>query len=406
MKLVIDCFKLVKGNGKSIGIYNLTKNLVQNLAKENLKSKSKNKIIVLGTKYNQEDFKIPGVKFVKVKYNPLNKAVCILWELYLVTLALEKIGADRVLYPRGFAPLKPFFGKTQQYVLIHDMIPFYYDKNYPGVLNPVENFYIMWRLKASARSCHKVLTDSQASKEEIVKIAGVNPWKVEVVYPGQNRIDFSKIRESRKEQPAYLCAIASALPHKNADGVIHCYRQYVERVCNKQSALTVNSAEEDFSKYDTTEFFKLESAETIEYSEALDLKIIGIADVEKYHLPKEIAEKITCIKYLEKDEDMHKIMRGSNFFLFLSKIEGFGFPPLEAMQMGVPVICSNASSLPEVTGDAAILVTPGNTDEVVDAMLRMSEETVREEYRRKGYLNTGRFLWKNRIGKYMDVLLK
>ena len=406
MKLVIDCFKLVKGNGKSIGIYNLTKNLVQNLAKENLKSKSKDKIIVLGTKYNQEDFKIPGVKFVKVKYNPLNKLVCIFWELYLVTIALEKIGADRVLYPRGFAPLKPFFGRTQQYVLIHDMIPFYYDKNYPGVLNPVENFYIMWRLKASARSCHKVLTDSQASKDEIVKIAGINPWKVEVVYPGQNRIDFSKIREKGKEQPPYICAIASGLPHKNAEGVIQCYRQYVEKICNKQPEVTVNSAEEEFSNYETTEYFKLETVEGIDYSKALNLKIIGISDADKYLLPKEIAKKITCIKYMEKDEDMHKIMRDSTFFLFLSKIEGFGFPPLEAMQMGVPVVCSDASSLPEVTGDAAILVSPDNTDQVVDAMIQMSEKDTQNVYRQKGYLNTGRFLWKNRIGKYLEVLLK
>lgn len=421
MKLVIDCFKLVKGNGKSIGIYNLTKNLVHNLAKENMTQqkvalnnkdacledgidvpgkktrRKKDQIIVLGTKYNQEDFDIPGVKFVKVKYNPLNKVVCILWELYLVTIALEKIGADRVLYPRGFAPLKQFFGKTEQYVIIHDMIPFYYDKNYPGVLNPLENFYIMWRLKASAKTCHKVLTDSQASKDEIVRIANINPWVVEVVYPGQNKIEFAKIREFT-EGPAYISAIASGLPHKNADGVIACYKKYCESLCNKVKITAVNDVESVASAE--------EENVILDYSNALDLKIIGISDVDKYHLPKEIAEKITCYKYLEKDEDMHKIIRGSAFFLFLSKIEGFGFPPLEAMQLGVPVVSSNASSLPEVTADAAILVNPNNIDEVVNAMKQMSEKSVQDEYRNKGYLNTGRFLWKNRIGKYQEVLLK
>ena len=119
MKLVIDCFKLVKGNGKSIGIYNLTKNLVLNLAKY---KNSQDKIIVLGTKYNREDFDIPGVKFVSVKYNPKNKLVCIIWELYLVNEALKKIRADKVLFPRGFAPMKKV---CKEYVIIHDMIPFY-----------------------------------------------------------------------------------------------------------------------------------------------------------------------------------------------------------------------------------------------------------------------------------------
>ena len=119
MKLVIDCFKLVKGTGKSIGIYNLTKNLVWNLAKSKNK---KDKIVILGTKYNQEDFDIPGVKFVAVKYNPKNKLVCIFWELYLVNVALKRLKADAVLFPRGFAPMKKI---CPEYVIIHDMIPEY-----------------------------------------------------------------------------------------------------------------------------------------------------------------------------------------------------------------------------------------------------------------------------------------
>ena len=58
-------------------------------------------------------------------------------------------------------------------MIVHDMIPFYYDKEFPGVLNPLENFYIMWRLKASIRHSHGVITDSKASKEEILRLVGV-----------------------------------------------------------------------------------------------------------------------------------------------------------------------------------------------------------------------------------------
>lgn len=365
MKLVIDCFKLVKGNGKSIGIYNLTKNLVLNLAKY---KNSQDKIIVLGTKYNREDFDIPGVKFVSVKYNPKNKLVCIIWELYLVNEALKKIRADKVLFPRGFAPMKKV---CKEYVIIHDMIPFYYHKNYPGVLNRVENFYIMWRLKASAKVCDMVLTDSNASKKEIVDITGVNPWKVEVVYPGCNRIKINK-RGSRNANKKYICAITSSLPHKNAAGIVRSYEKY-----------------------------------HMQCDDSWPLVIIGLEDVNEYVLAEEIKKDITCYKFLEKDEDMYQIIQESGIFLFLSRKEGFGFPPLEAMQLGVPVICSNATSLPEVVGDAAVLVNPENYEDVAGKLREIMQE-IRCNSRliEKGYLNVSRFDWEKCIAKYMSVLFE
>ena len=385
MKLVIDCFKLVKGTGKSIGIYNLTKNLVENLAESNNKesdtkgssgkgnSNKKDSIIVLGTKHNREDFDIPGVKFVSVKYNPYNKLVCIIWELYLVTIALKKIRADRVLFPRGFAPL---FHATEEYVIIHDMIPFYYHKNFPGILNPLENLYIMWRLKASAKKCDGVLTDSIASKQEILRLTKINEHKVHVVYPGQNKISLEPKEEKEKttepEQTSeYICAITSQLPHKNAKGVIESYTEYYKKTENP-----------------------------------MPLVIIGLENINEYSVPDEVRSNITCYKYLKEDADMYKIIRQSRLFLFLSYIEGFGFPPLEAMQLGVPVICSNVSSIPEVVGDAAVLVDPYDSEQIAEKLSEMtSNRELCEKYVLKGYDNAERFLWKNRIVEYKKILL-
>ena len=72
MRLIVDCFKLVKGQGKSIGIYNLTKNLITNLTQENEKTKQIEEIVVLGTEKNREDFEIPGVTFTKVLHDPVS----------------------------------------------------------------------------------------------------------------------------------------------------------------------------------------------------------------------------------------------------------------------------------------------------------------------------------------------
>ena len=332
-------------------------------------------IIVLGTQYNQEDFRIPGVRFISVKYDPRNKLVCIFWELYLVTIALKRLKADRVLFPRGFAPL---LHPTEDYVIVHDMIPFYYDKEFPRVLNPLENFYIMWRLKASIRHSHGVITDSQASKEEILRLTDVAEEKVQVVYPGQNRLDLPAIKEAdvsseldKLEGQDYICAITSGLPHKNAAGILESYEKY----CNLCQT-------------------------------PLPLVVIGLEDVETYDVPDEIKKYIVCIKYLKEDAQMHKVIMGSKVFLFLSLQEGFGFPPLEAMQLGVPVICSNRSSLPEVAGMAAELVDPKDVDSVAGTLKGLTEDkTLQDSLREKGYQNTDRFLWENRIEEYMKILL-
>ena len=375
MTIVFDCFKFVKGTGKSIGIYNLTLNLIRNLAADNQSAGNHDKLIVLGNKHNREDFDIPGVTFVTVKYNPLNKIICILWELVLVTTALKRIKPDIAVFSRGFAPLKWLYkGKT--YVIIHDMIPFYYDKNYPGVLNKYENAYIMNRLKASARSATGVIAVSEYSKNDIVRIAKVPADKVHVIYNGINLID--KVNDVTSISPDilggaalpkdYICAVCSGLPHKNAEGVIKSYDAY----------------------------YKSSNA-------PIDIVIIGIENTDEYSPDAEVKKHIRCIRYIGDNEDMYGVIKGSRLFWFLSRQEGFGFPPLEAMQLGVPVICSNASSLPEIVGNAAVLVDPEDHHAVAGNTVQMLSED-NSMLVKAGYENVKNFLWEKQVKEYKKVL--
>lgn len=369
MRIVIDCFKLVKGNGKSIGIYNLTLNLVRNLARYRMPG---DKIIILGTEKNREDFAMKGVKFVSVKYNPLNKVICILWELWMVSMALQRLHADVVLFPRGFAPIRHV---TKDYVIIHDMIPFYYNEKFPGVLGKYENAYIMWRLKASARFVHGVITDSEASKADIVKYARVKADKIHVVYPGANKVINPVTADNGRK--SYISAIASGLPHKNADKVLLSYILYRHKSPHPMDLHLIG----------------------------LDEKAVKELLAEHCHsISDELLSHIHAVKFYEKDEDMQRVIAESSMFLFLSRKEGFGFPPLEAMQMGVPVICSDSSSLPEVVGDAAILVDAEEEEDVVNAMLLMEDPVVSAEFIRKGFVNVKRFNWKKQTAIYRSVL--
>jgi glycosyltransferase involved in cell wall biosynthesis len=368
--LVVDCFKQVKGVGKSIGIYNLTINLLRNLVAERARTETidikNSKIIVLGNEYNRSDFAINGVEFVSVKYNPLNKMTCILWELFVVSKVCKKKKADRVLFPRGFCA---FTHLVKDSIIVHDLIPFYYDKYYPGYFNKLENVYIMKRLKASIKSCNQVITISETSKKEILDITKVSEGKIVTIHNGCNIMAYTP--ETYTGEP-YIIAITSCLPHKNAEGIVKSYEEY----------------------YKTTQH-------------PIHLKIIGIPDVEKYGISEDIKAHITCFKFIKEDRELHRVIANGSVFMFLSLVEGFGFPPIEGMQLGVPIVCSNLSSLPEVVGDAAVFVDPLNYKEVGQALNALiNDKTKQKSMVEKGYKNIPRFSWESRAKLYWEALIK
>ncbi len=91
-------------------------------------------------------------------------------------------------------------------------------------------------------------------------------------------------------------------------------------------------------------------------------------------------------------------------FVYPSLYEGFGLPPLEAMACGTPVITSNASSLPEVVGDAGMLVDPRSVDELADAMQRvLSDGELRTEMRTKGLERARQFSWQKAAKETVSV---
>jgi glycosyltransferase involved in cell wall biosynthesis len=99
------------------------------------------------------------------------------------------------------------------------------------------------------------------------------------------------------------------------------------------------------------------------------------------------------------------LYRTAHCLLYTSTYEGFGLPPLEAMACGCPVIASRASSIPEVTGDAAILVTPQSADEVARAILALQDPTLRTSLAEKGSRRAAKFSWDESARKHGDVYL-
>jgi glycosyltransferase involved in cell wall biosynthesis len=107
------------------------------------------------------------------------------------------------------------------------------------------------------------------------------------------------------------------------------------------------------------------------------------------------------------DSDLAALYNGCRLFVFPSLYEGFGLPPLEAMACGAPVVCSNASSLPEVTGDAARLVDPLDVRGMTEAMREVTADArLRAEMREKGLRQSKKFSWERNAVETMEVYRK
>jgi len=127
-------------------------------------------------------------------------------------------------------------------------------------------------------------------------------------------------------------------------------------------------------------------------------------------------EIINLIEYLKlKDdviltgyvpvEDVPLLLNGAEVLVFTSKYEGFGFPILEAMACGCPVITSNVSSMPEVAGDAAILVNPEDENEIAEAIGNvLKDDNIKKQLREKGFEEVKKFSWEKVAKETLKVI--
>lgn len=368
MRIGFDCAKLVKGTSKSIGIYNITKSVVVRLAKQLPKE---HQLVVIGNENNREDFAVDGVEFHSVNLDINSTKAILLWETVKVNSYIKKLRLDEIVFPRGFTSL---FCPVKDVIIVHDLIPFYYDKHFPGVLNKVQNAYVMMRMKSSIRTADKIITISEYSKKDILKVVPKAEKKVNVILHGYEAHN-GEIEEVKDAPENYFYGITSKLPHKNAVGLIKAYIAY----------------------YKMTE-------------KPYDLVVAGLPSLSVVEgglgceIPDEVRAHIHCNKFMD-DKRFYSLFAHAKGFVFLSRIEGFGLPPLEAMELGVPVVCSNATSLPEVVKDAGLLVNPEDADEAARAMKRITEEPeLAKELVRKGYDNLKNFNWEERVDRYIEVL--
>lgn len=240
-------------------------------------------------------------------------------------------------------------------------------------------------LKRSCERADAIVTVSEFSKSEIIKYMGVDPEKITVM---PNAVDRNQYRAD------YPADQIEAVKRKY--GITGDYFLYLGTIEPRKNIQRVIEAYAKLEEEDHT---------------ILPLILAGGRGWLCEPIYKSAAEvnrpdRIRFIGYVPQ-EDAPLLMAGATVFLFPSLYEGFGTPIIEAMACGVPVISSNTASMPEVVGDAGILVNPYSVDSIRDAMERVSIDAgLREELRNRGLERVKRFRWETSAAILMDMYRK
>ena len=277
------------------------------------------------------------------------------------------------------AHVLPLLHPHRSVVTVHDLGYL----RYPDAHTAGARHYLDWSTRWNAHQATAVLADSEATRADLVRFYGAVIEKIHVVYLGRDAglkqvsdpLCLANVRARYGLARRYLLYVGTLQPRKNLERIVHAF----ERICDRPelAELQLVLAGKQGWLYETL------------YSQVVRAGLQG-----RVIFPGYVA-----------DEDLGALLSGATAFVFPSLYEGFGIPVLEAGGCGVPVITSNTSSLPEVAGDAALLVDPLDVDAIADAMYRLvTDEALRAELARRGFENVKRFSWDKCARETLAVL--
>jgi glycosyltransferase involved in cell wall biosynthesis len=267
-------------------------------------------------------------------------------------------------------------------ITVHDLIPVLAWK---GVIQGLSypHFPLLYKLSvASLRKARSIIADSQSTKSDLITYCGLDANKITVIYPGINKRFHSFSNEKKKLSREHF-----GFPDKNTHIVLITGSQNYKNIL--ASFQVANKLQNNLNKNLQMVWLGTNNDKCTEYSKLVNLKnrVIPLNGINLNQLV-ELYNSVDCL-------------------LFPSLYEGFGFPPLEAMACGTPVVTSNVASLPEVVGDAGIMLPPNDVDGLADAVKNiLVNENLRNHYIERGYVNAGRFTWESCASKVLSLYKK
>ncbi|MBQ8297142.1 MAG: glycosyltransferase family 4 protein, partial [Ruminococcus sp.] len=251
---------------------------------------------------------------------------------------------------------------------VHDMVY----KAFPETVRARTKYMLDTGLKRSMKRADLIVTDSEFSKSEILKYFPQHEKKLRVVpcgvdlnkfRPCENPERIPEVKKSLEIEGEYFLYLGTIEPRKNLERLIEAYHIFSQR--EKDAPKLVLAGGKGWL-YDSI------------FAKVKELKL---------------DDKVIFTKYVPS-EDMNPLMCGAVAFVFPSIYEGFGMPPLEAMACGVPVLSSDAASLPEVTGDCAVICDPYSPESIAEGLMKLySDDNLRKQLSERGLERAKGFTW-------------
>jgi glycosyltransferase involved in cell wall biosynthesis/radical SAM superfamily enzyme YgiQ (UPF0313 family) len=318
-----------------------------------------------------------GIQSDKTETTIRNNMLRILWEQLMLPIYSRKDRLDLFHYTDHALSL---FQSTQQVIItVHDIAYI----RFPDLMNKSRQIYKRNILRESIKRASMIVADSFSTKRDIVEFFGTNEEKIKVVHLGvESRFrPISNVEEYRiknKLPSKMILNVGTLEPRKNVIALMKAFKKLKEN---------------GFDDYKLV----IAGEKGWLYEQIFE-------EVEHSDLEKEI-----LFLGVARDEDLPLLYNCAEIFVYPSLYEGFGLPPLEAMACGIPVITSNTSSLPEVIGNAGIMVDPNDGNSLSEAMLKvLKDEDLRCRMSKNGLKRAKLFSWekvaKEILKIYDDVL--
>lgn len=299
-----------------------------------------------------------------------------LWFEIRLPFLLKKLKPDVFLSPDGYIPLHSSIPSVN---VIHDInflhrptdLPYFSRKYY-------NHFFPLF-----ARKANSLVTVSDFSRKDIAKNYRLKEEKIDLVYNGiKNEFaplshqEIETIRSNYSNSLPYFIFVGSLHPRKNVETLLLAY-DFFRTKYNHEFRLLITGEE----------MFMAENIRRIYAQMLYKNEVVFTGRLSSEELSKAVAASFAMV--------------------FIPFFEGFGVPVIEAMACGVPVIASEVTSLPEVCGEAALLVNPNDTEEVAEKMNKLcGDEHLRKELISKGFLNIKRFSWDSSADMLWKIIEK
>lgn len=340
MRIAVNTRLLLKGRLEGIGWY--TKQMLERIVRNHPEHEF---IFFFDRPYDPSFVFGPNVKPVVVHPQARHAVLFYLWFEWSIPFLLKKYKADLFLSLDGLCSLST---KVPTCLVMHDLA----FEHYPQHLKLSHRWYLQHYSPKFARKAKRIVTVSEYSKQDIAKRYRINPERIDVTYNGANPaykpLDYDD-REAVKAEFAggneYFVFAGALHPRKNVVALLQAFIKFKRRQRTPIKLVIVGRMAWKFE-------------ELAELRETMPFK-----------------EDVIWPGYLDVDQ-LSRVIGAAYALIYPSLFEGFGIPILESLKCGVPAVVSNTSSMPEVAGNAALLVDPTDVDDIAAKMGQIYKDEV------------------------------